>query len=124
MIEPWLIAVLVNAGLLIAVSIRTTWKIGDIKADVIKAVTDHAHDDVIEFGKVRGEIDDTVRAFGETIGALRQKVNDVQLEASQNYVRRDGFWKAHDELRGAIADMRTEVRTDINRLELKIEGKP
>lgn len=125
--EPWLIAIVINAVLLVAAawggSIRTTWKVAAIKADIIAAINTHAKEVTIEFMNVRKEVDDTARSFGETVAALKQAFNDQRLEAAQTYVRREGFWKAHENLTKSIDDFRRETREDLQRLERKFDTK-
>jgi len=127
MTEPAWIAIGINVLVLIAgfiaVSVRTTWLVGEIKADIVKSIHDHGQEDIAEFAKIRQEIDDTARAFGETAAALRQKVVDVELNAEKTYVRRDGYWKAHEQLLQAMAEMRKEIREDFKNLEGKINNQ-
>ncbi len=134
----WIVAILINAAVLIAsfltASIRTTWKLAQIEADIVKLISDHGKEDLIEFANIRNEIDATARSFGETIQALRQKTNDVELDSARLYVRRDGF---HDSIRqltdglasirgevtGNITALRHELREDLKRMESKIDSK-
>ena len=124
MTEPAWLAIIINALLLVcglvAVSVRTTWILGAIKADIVASIQDHAQEDVAEFTKIRQEIDDTARSFGESVAAVRQKIVDVELSSVNMFVRRDGYWKAHEQLLQLIADTRREIREDIKGLETKI----
>ena len=138
MTDPWLIAIITNALLLIcslwAVSVRMTWKAAQTKADIIAAITSHAKEDETEFVNVRREIYKAVHDFGETIMALKEHTNNIQLEASRLYVRRDGFYESMNkmtdglsvirtELNGNIIALRSELRDDLKRMELKIDSK-
>jgi len=117
--EPWLIAIFTNAVVIIvalwATSVRATWKAASMKADIIQAITDHATEDAAEFAAIRDEIDATTRAFGETIQSIRQKVNDVELDVSKTYLRKEGYWKAHEQLIVSLKEIREEMRADNNR---------
>ena len=126
MTEPAWLAIIINAlvliGGLIAISVRTTWSLGAIKAEIVSSMHDHAQEDAVEFNKIRQEIDDTARSFGESVAAVRQKTVDIELSSVNTFVRRDGYWKAHEQLLQLIADTRREIREDIKGLETKISG--
>jgi hypothetical protein len=138
MTEPWFIAVISQAVLLLvslwAVSVRMTWKAGETKAEIISAITKHAIEDENEFGNVRREIYKAVHDFGETIMALKEHTNAIQLEAARLYVRRDGFQESmkslsdgisaiRSEFNNNIANLRGDLRDDLKRMELKIDSK-
>lgn len=61
----------------------------------------------VEITKSKDEIEERqdthLRHTGETISALRQKINDVQLESAQTYMRRDGFYQVQQQI---VADMK------------------
>lgn len=63
------------------------------------------------------------REVGETIAALRQKVNDVELHAANNYVRRDGFYKVQEALTQDIKELGRSLEGRLQRMEAKIDSK-
>lgn len=121
------VAIGINAVLMVAAmwvaSIKLTRWVGDMKAEIIASITSHATEDTNEFSRVREEIDATARSFGETVAALKQRVNDDRLLAAETYLRRDGYYKAHEQLITMIANMRSELREDMVRLEQKLDTK-
>ena len=136
--EEWFIAIATNAALLLcslwAISVRMTWKAGQTKAEIIGAITGHAKEDEAEFNKVRAELYKATHDFGETIMALKQHINDIQLQAAQLYIRREGFYESMNkmseglagirvELTGSITALRSELRDDLKRMEQKIDQK-
>ena len=130
MSEAWWIAIVSNGAVLIIAlmalwgwSLKITWGISQVKEDIKLMIREHAADDLTEFAKVRQEIDDTARAFGETMAALRQGFNDFRLDAANTFVRREGFYKVHDQLNENIKAFREEIRADLRRVEQKIDTK-
>ena len=67
--------------------------------------------------------DQETHFFGETIGAIRQKINDVELFSANNYVRRDGFYKVQEELRADVRALGDKIEQRFVRLETKIDTK-
>ena len=120
MSEEWAIAILANVVVIIIAAVGGAWHIGNIKSEVLEVMTAHARDDANEFTEIRSEIDSTARAFGETIASIRQHINNVDLAAAQNYIRREGFYKSMEAMGENIANMRKEIREDLLRLESKI----
>jgi hypothetical protein len=123
MTDGWWIAIVSNAVVLLsalwATSIRATAKLGTIEADIISVINKHAFEDVGEFAKIRQEIYGSAHDFGETISSLKQKINDVELYGSNNYVRREGLVSLTD----SITALRSELRADLLRMEQKIDLK-
>lgn len=114
----------------IAGSIRMTQLIGDIKTEVVTLISDKEAERNKEFSKVwsefvtvRHELYKTTHDFGETIMALKQKIADIELNAANNYVRRDSFGEAIKQVVESMAALRAEIRTDLQRMEHKIDAK-
>lgn len=93
-----------------------TWALSQLKASVIAALTEHQKETDAEFAVVRREI-------GETGAALRQKINEVELWARDNYVRREGFYKVRDDLDAAISKLGDKIDNRLERMEAKIDNK-
>ncbi len=68
---------------------------------------------------VQALIDQDRRMLGETIAAIREKVNDVQREGLTLYVRRESFYAMLEQLK----DMRTAFEDDIKERLRSIEAK-
>ena len=138
MTEPWVVGLVVNlifmGASFVAVSVRMTWKAAQTKAEIIAAITAHAKEDEDEFTRVRTENFNSVHDFGESMMALKEHVNGIQLEAMRLYVRRDGFYETmkqftegmaslRGEINAGITSLRSELRSDLQRLEGKIDTK-
>ncbi len=63
--------------------------------------------------KLEDKMDRTINAFGETVRALREKINLVEKDMIQNYVAKEDF-----------NDFRIEYREDMRDLKKKIEQIP
>ena len=112
-----------NAIVVILALVAGVWKVGVIRTDVVSSIANHAREDAKEFQRLREELDDTGRSLGETVMAIRQHVNDVELAAAQNYIRREGFYQTMQQMQESITIMRKEIREDIKSLETKIAGR-
>ena len=127
MSEPWIIAVITNGAILIgslwAFSLRMTWRFGEEKAGINETINSHADDNAHEFFKIRQEMGINDRNFAETITAIKQKTNDVQLEAAKTYVNHEGFKDAIKQISETISILRSEIRSDLRRMEQKIDDK-
>lgn len=67
--------------------------------------------------------DTATRQFGETIAALRQKLNEVELDMARNYMRRDSFYPARQEMSDQIKELGRTLNARLDRLETKIDGR-
>ena len=127
MTEPWMIAIFTQSVILLGAlwmaSLKVTRNAGVIEARVVAGITAHALEDETEFGLVRRDIYNSVHDFGETMSAVRQKLSDVELYAANTYVRRDGFYKAIEQVTESITDLRNEIRADLQRMEQKIDAR-
>ena len=129
-----IIAVVTNAVViilaLVAGSVRMTWLVGSIRTEVVTLISEKEIERNKELSKtwnefvlVRQELYKTSHDFGETIMALKQKLADVELYAANTYVRRDGFYKAIEQVVESVAALRTELRADLQRMEQKIDSR-
>jgi hypothetical protein len=123
MTDPWWIAIFTNAILIIGSlwlgSIRLTAKIGAIEGRIGTLLNTHELKAVNDTSILRSEIYKNSHDFGETIAALKQKIFDVELFASNHYVRREGMIQLTD----SITALRSELRADLLRMEQKIDSK-
>lgn len=79
--------------------------------------------------EIKNLIDSERREVGEGLAALRQKINDVELEAARVYVRRDSWHQAMNQLQDNIgktdaADQQWRLRIEekIDRLSERLFG--
>jgi uncharacterized small protein (DUF1192 family) len=123
MTDQWWIAIFTNAVIVIGSlwlgSIRLTAKIGAFQTEIGALLNKRDLDGFHEGAAIRNEIYKATHDFGETISALKQKINDVELFGSNHYVRREGM----TELSSSISLLRSEIRSDMARLEQKIDQK-
>lgn len=74
--------------------------------------------------KIREDRDIDVRAFGETIAALKQKINDVELESYKAFVRRDSFQEMIRQMTDATNARFDKVDVKLDRLFERHGDKP
>jgi hypothetical protein len=75
-------------------------------------------------------IDNELRAFGDTGGALRQKTTDVEIWARDTFVRRDEFTQAIHQINRSIDALRASTESSmktfddkLDRLDQKLDAK-
>ncbi len=123
MTDQWWIAIFTNAVIVIGSlwlgSIRLTAKIGSFQTEFGALLNKRDLDGFHEGAAIRNEIYKATHDFGETISALKQKINDVELFGSNHYVRREGIIQLAD----TITALRSEIRADLLRMEQKIDQK-
>ena len=78
-------------------------------------VAEHMKEDDSQFAIMRREL-------GETGHALRQKIHEVELFASENYVRREGFYKVQDSIETKIESLAEKIDARLERMEIKIDA--
>ena len=125
--EPWIIAVATNAfvllGSLWGLSLRATWMAAAMKEEINETINAQSDNTGHEFFKIRQEMAINDRNFAETVSAVKQRVNDVQLEASRTYVDHSGFREAVNQIMETISIFRIELREDFKSIEKKIDEK-
>jgi hypothetical protein len=164
----WIVAIVAVLGL-VAQLIAGLWRLANLKTEVFDAVARLREELQVGFSGLRSEREKRVREaenhvrdmeekletrcreiedltiretkiHGDAMGALRQKISDVELEAIKIFVRRDSFMeiiermsseiKAHRaEMIAAFNANRAEFAARSDRLEIKLdkileEGRP
>jgi hypothetical protein len=71
--------------------------------------------------ELRTEHDDFMRRFGDSLAAIRAKVNEVELWARDEFVRRDDFYRILDGINKSITALGDKIDARTDRLESKIE---
>lgn len=111
------IGVLSSLALNVSVAVvGATWGIAKIKDAVRDALDAHKRE-------IDVELDALGRSFGETAQALRQKINDVELDMAKSYMRRESFYQVKGEMSSEIKEFRKELKDRLDRLETKIDSK-
>lgn len=60
---------------------------------------------------------------GETIAALRQKIHDVELYASNNFMRRESFYEVNRENTQNLKSAFDKIDARLERMEAKIDSQ-
>lgn len=67
------------------------------------------------------KIDATIRAFGETATAIRQKITEVELFMRDNYIKRDSFYGGLNSLADNLKILSNTLDGRLIRMENKID---
>lgn len=67
------------------------------------------------------KIDATIRAFGETATAIRQKITEVELFMRDNYIKRDSFYSGLNALAENVKILGSTLDGRLIRMENKID---
>jgi hypothetical protein len=102
---------------LVSFAVGGVWKLSRVES-ALRADITAAKDEVEEKQSQHS------REFGETIAALRQKIADVELYASNHYVRRDGFYKVQEQFTADLRALGDRIEARFVRLEAKIDNQP
>lgn len=123
LMEPWVIALASCAFSICGTMIgavywfgRNTPTIADLHELRDLAVL-HRKEIKGDLDKLEDDIVSERRDFGEGLAALRQKINDVELEASKVYVRRESWHLAMNQLQESwgkddLADQQWKLRIE------------
>lgn len=68
------------------------------------------------------KIDVTIRQFGETATAIRQKITEVELFMRDNYIKRDSFYHGVNELATNVKSLGESLDGRLIRMENKIDA--
>lgn len=115
--QHWLTLVFGAIGLALqagVLAVGFTWKLAGVKEALSKDIINHRDE-------VKDELASDRRMIGESLSALRQKINDVELEGAKNYVRRESWHQAMNQLQTQLqaADKAAEER--VLRIEAKLD---
>lgn len=88
--------------------------VAEIKADTTAAITNHKKE-------VAQSFEAQQRMVGETISAVRQKINDVELYVRDHFVRSDEFSKGMESLTLAMNRLDDSIGAQLIRMENKID---
>lgn len=115
--QHWLTLVFGALGLALqagVLAVGFTWKLATVKEALSEDIISHRDE-------VKDEMAADRRIVGEALQALRQKINDVELEGAKNYVRRESWHQAMNQLQTQLqaADKAAEER--VLRIESKLD---
>jgi hypothetical protein len=133
-----------GAGLLVTIFLASgavIWKLAEVKASVLGEL--QIHKDALdveltairqagyqEYKLLRQEINDvsaqTYREFGETVQAVREKINQVELwvrDQFGNYLLKSDFERDHDHILESLRTLNATVERRFNTLEEKLDSR-
>lgn len=112
-LQHWLmlLGLLVQAIVLVS---SFTWKLASVKEALSADIIEHRDE-------LREAIDAERRAIQESLLAIRQKINDVELEAAKHYVRRESWHTAMNQLQESASKSDQVIAARITTLEQKID---
>jgi N12 class adenine-specific DNA methylase len=109
----------------IVLAIAGTWALSRHGRTIENAIHRSRQETDGEIDKLRMELrtehDDFLRRFGDSLNAIRQKVNEVELWARDEFVRRDDFYRILDGINKSIVALGDKIDARTDRLEGKIE---
>ncbi len=73
--------------------------------------------------EVEEKQDRSTHDFGETVAAIRQKLHDVELWASNTFMRRDSFYKVQEEIKLDMTKLGDRIDARLLRIETKLDTK-
>src|SRR5438445_8633933 len=101
---------------IIVLSIGGTWKLSKAKDEIYKEINGRANSVGEDVQVLRHEV-------GETITALKQKINDNDIYLRDHFVRRESFRLVADGLRVQIEAAVKRLEAQIDRLSDKIDRR-
>lgn len=117
MSEPWAVILIGALGFIVNIvvlSVGGTWALARTAASINKTIVKHRLDTDGEFTVLR-------RETGEIAAALRTKINEVELWARDNFVRRDSFLLATQRIETSVAAMGQQIEARLVRMEDKLD---
>lgn len=109
-----LVANLVNQ--LLSGSWKVNARLNEMESGLRQAI-ENAKDDIEQ------RQDTHRREIGESIHALRSKINEVELTSAKEYIRRDSFYTVRNELSAQIAALDNKIESRLVRMEGKLDTK-
>lgn len=88
--------------------------IGEIKTLIITKANE------IE-NETRKDIEDFRKSFGDSLPAMREKINQVELWARDEFIRRQDFYRTVDAITDSITNLGKELKERFDVMEGKID---
>jgi hypothetical protein len=114
--DPIVIGIATVVVNILVLSVGGTWKISELKASLVKAISDSK--DLVEQKQDKHE-----QYIGETISAIREKIREVELYVRDTYMRRDSFYELNKANAEALTSLGSEIKARLERMEAKIDQK-
>jgi hypothetical protein len=73
--------------------------------------------------EVEARQDKSVKDFGETASALREKIREVELFCRDTFMRRDSFYEVNKANSEALNSLGSEIKARLERMEAKIDAQ-
>jgi hypothetical protein len=101
------------------------WQLTRSEGKLHQAINDMAQAAAVQREQLRRElvslVDSDRRAFAESVAAIRQKVNDVELQAFKTFVRRDSFHEIMNRVSAENAAFKETLKERLDRQEQKLD---
>lgn len=101
---------------LVSTAIIGTWKLSRVELSLRETISKAEKE-------TDALIERRVNQFGDTIAALRQKINDVELNSEKTFMRRDSFIKVQDTIENSMRSFVDRIEGRLERMENKIDTK-
>lgn len=86
-------------------------------------ISEHKNEFYQEITKIYQEFERMRREYGEVNAALREKVNQVELEAAKVYMRRDSAQGMKSEIMEQVRDLGDDLKERLDKIEHKVDQK-
>ena len=97
-----------------------TWVLARSRAKVVEKI-DAARLELEQ--KIHIETDQTTHNFGETVNAIRQKMNDMELWNRDNFVSKSTFSTVMEQWRTWFVRFEDKMDKRLDRIDAKLDGK-
>jgi hypothetical protein len=121
-VPPAAIAAVVGfLGLLatmIGTSVRATWKLAALKEEIVLKI----ERDRIELREqLTQEHSDVMKQFGDSLGAVREKIRDGELWNRDNFVRRSDFQAVVESINRSVEALGARMDAGLAKLDVKLD---
>jgi uncharacterized protein YukE len=106
-------SLVLNAG---GILVALTWGVSKIKDAIREEIEDHRRE-------VDRKIDELRQQTGETIAAIRTKINETELWNRDTFMRRDSFYKVMEEHSANMRGAFDKIDARLERMEGKIDSR-
>jgi hypothetical protein len=101
---------------ILGTAIGLVWKLTRVEKSLSEAIVKARAD-----GDLRQ--DAHARDVGESLSALRTKINEVELHVRDNYLRRDSFVEFNRQITQDVRSMREELIRRLELLDAKLDAR-
>jgi hypothetical protein len=101
------------------------WRVGLLQATVLKLIQEYKDevDKSIDDERLRTGAEFSIlrREIGETMTAMRQKINEVEIWGRDNYVKKDTFNMVTDRITQSIEKLGNKIEGRIDKMDEKFD---